>query len=133
MTTLASPRFLRAVLWFDAASCAGSAAVHLFGAGLLAPLLGLPAGLLVASGLVLCVCSASAAWIASRDPLPRGPILALSLANWAWVAGCLALLFTGAAGTTLGQFYLVVQAVAVAVLAELQWFGARRPAAAALA
>lgn len=133
MSTLATPRFLRAVLWFDAVSCAASAALHLFGAGLLAHLLGLPAGLLVASGLVLCACAAGAAWIATREPLPRAPIVALSLANWAWVAGCLGLLFTGAAGTTLGQVYLVLQAVAVAVLAELQWFGARRPTAAALA
>jgi hypothetical protein len=133
MSTLASARFLRTVLWADAVSCAASAALHLFGAGLLAHLLGLSSGLLLASGLALCAYAAFAAWIATREPLPRGPVLALSLANWAWVAGCLALLFTGAAGTTLGQIYLVVQVVAVAVLAELQWFGVRRPTAGVLA
>lgn len=133
MSTLASPRFLRSVLWADAASGVASGALHLFGAGLLAHLLGLSMGLLVASGAALCGYAVFAGWIASRDVLPRGAVLALSLANWAWVAGCLALLFTGAASTTLGQVYLVGQAVAVAVLAELQWFGARRPAGAALA
>ena len=126
MSIFASPRFLRSVLWADAASGAATALLQLTAGGALASLLGLPAGLLVASGLALLVYVAGAAYLASCEPVPRGPVWALVLGNWAWVAGCLALLFTGAAGTTLGQAYLVVQAVAVAALAELQWMGLRR-------
>jgi hypothetical protein len=126
MTVLASPRFLRTVLWADALSAAASAFLQLAGAALLAPLLGLSPTLLLASGALLVPFALAATWMATRDVLPRGAIQALAIANLAWAAGCLALLFTGAAGTTLGQVYLVMQAVAVALLAELQWFGVRR-------
>jgi hypothetical protein len=126
MTILTSPRFLRTVLWADAASAACCAVLQLAGAALLAPLLGLSSTLLLASGLALLPFVAASLWLARRDPHPRAGVQALALANAAWAAGCLALLFTGGAGTVLGQLYLLVQAVAVAVLAELQWFGVRR-------
>lgn len=126
MSIFASPRFLRTVLWADAASGAGTALLQLTAAGALASLLGLPAQLLVASGLVLLVYVAGAAYLANCDPVPRGPVWALIVGNWAWVAGCVALLVAGAASTAPGQAYLVVQAVAVAALAELQWMGLRR-------
>lgn len=126
MSIFASPRFLRTVLWADAASGAGTALLQLTATSLLASLLGLPSGLLVASGLALVVYVAGAAYLANCVPVPRGPVWALIIGNWAWVAGCLALLVTGVPGTVLGQAYLMVQAVAVAALAELQWMGLRR-------
>lgn len=126
MSIFASPRFLRSVLWADAASGAATALLQLTAANALAALLGLSSGLLVASGLALVVYVAGAAYLASCNPVPRGPVWALIIGNWAWVAGCVALLMTGAAGTALGQAYLVVQAIAVALLAELQWMSLRR-------
>jgi hypothetical protein len=126
MSIFASPRFLRSVLWADAASGAATALLQLTAANALAALLGLSSGLLVASGLALVVYVAGAAYLASCNPVPRGPVWALIIGNWAWVAGCVALLMTGAAGTAPGQAYLAVQAIAVAVLAELQWMSLRR-------
>lgn len=133
MTIFHSPRFLRAVLALDALSGAGTAVLQLTLAGWLSHLLGLPALLLFASGAALWLFVAAAAWLAAHQAPPVAGVRGLALANGAWVAGCLWLLFTGAAGTLAGQAYLVIQAVAVGVLAELQWMGARRKAVAAWA
>ena len=126
MSIFASPRFLRHVLIADAASGALTSLLHLTAGGALAPLLGLPHGLIVASGLALVLFVAGAAYLASCDPVPRGGVRLLVAGNWAWVGGCLVLLALGVPATPLGQAYVVMQAVAVAVLAELQWFGLRR-------
>jgi len=124
MNFLSSPRILRTVLWLDAASAAACGALQLAGAGWLASLLGLSDGLLRASGLVLLAVAACAAVLARR-PAPAG-VRALALVNGAWVLGCLGLLVAGGAGTVLGQLYVLLQLMAVAVLAELEWFVLRR-------
>jgi hypothetical protein len=126
MTIFASPRFLRAVLLADAASGAASAALHLAAGSLLAQWLGLPHELLLASGALLVGYVLLASWLASRQPVARGAVWVLIIGNWIWALACLGLLLSGAAGTTLGQAYLVMQAIAVAVLAELEWLGLRR-------
>lgn len=121
-----SPRFLRCVLLADAVSGGATSLLQLTAAAVLSSLLGLPQGLLVASGLLLLAYVAGAAYLAQCDPMPRGPVWALIVANWAWVAGCLALLFGGTPATAYGQAYLAIQAAAVAALAELQWIALRR-------
>lgn len=125
MIQIASPRLLRAVLWADAVSCAGTALLQLLAAPALAEATGLSAGLLIASGLLLVGVVAFASYLASCDPIPRGPVWVLIAGNWAWVGACLALLLDGAAGTAVGQAYLIMQIVAVAVIAELEWIGLR--------
>ena len=117
MSIFASPRFLRQGLAADAASGAVTSLVHLLGAGALAPLLGLPQGLIVASGLALVLFVAGAAYLATCEPVPRSGVRLIVACNWAWVGGCLVLLATGAATTSLGHAYLVVQAV-VGLLVE---------------
>ncbi|HEY8355841.1 MAG TPA: hypothetical protein VIL30_00160 [Ramlibacter sp.] len=129
MTFALTPRLLRAVLWADAASGAATALLHLAVPDVLGPALGLSPWLLTASGAALIGYVALAASLASRAAPPRGGVLALAFANIGWAIGCLALLFAGAAGTGLGQAYLVVQAVAVGVLGEVQWLAVRRPPA----
>jgi hypothetical protein len=118
-----SPAVLRAVLWADAASGAATAVLQLSMTDALAQWLGLP---LLASGAVLWLFVALAASLASRPLVPPAGLKLLVIGNWAWVAGCVVLLLAGTAGTTLGQAYLVLQAVAVAVLAELQWLALKR-------
>ncbi|MCW5653210.1 hypothetical protein [Hydrogenophaga sp.] len=131
---LTSPAGLRRVLWADALSGTGSAALHLLFAGSLASLLGLPAGLLLASGAVLLVYVALAGSLALQVTPSRTALVLLALGNFAWVAACLALLFGGLVSPTpLGQAYIVVQAVAVLVLAELQWMALRRAGTRSLA
>lgn len=126
MNLIASPRFLPAVLWADAASAAGTGALHAAGASLLAPVLGLPQGLLSASGWGLFAVAAFAAWLARSRPIPRAGVLLLVAGNLAWVLGCLELLATGAAATPLGQAWLALLAAAVGALAVLEWVGLRR-------
>ena len=126
MSVFASPRFLRNVLWADAFSGAASSALHLAAAGVLSSLLGISTGLLWASGVALVVYVALAAYLATCEPIPRGAVWLLIVGNWAWALGCVVLLLSGAATTPLGQAYLVMQAVAVAALAELEWMGVRR-------
>jgi hypothetical protein len=127
MSIFAAPKFLRNVLWADAAAGAGSSLLHLLAAGLLAELLGLPHGILVMSGAGLLVYVAVATYLAVCDPIPRAGVSALIAANWAWVGGCaVVFLMNASALTALGQAYLVMHALAVAALAELEWFGLRR-------
>lgn len=127
MSVLTSPKFLRYVLWTDAGSSAAASLMHLTAAGALAELLGLPATLLMGSGLLLLVYMALAGYLASCDPVPRPLGWVLVVGNWAWAAVCLVLLLEGAlAPTLLGKAYLVVQVVAPAFLGSLQWAGLRR-------
>jgi hypothetical protein len=126
MSIFAAPRFLRNVLAADAAAGAASSLLHLLGAGLLAELFGLPYGVLVMSGALLMVYVAAAAYMAACDPIPRSLVSMLIAANWAWVGACAVVFFLHAGTmTALGQAYLVVHALAVAALAELEWFGLR--------
>jgi hypothetical protein len=59
--------------------------------------------------------------------MPRGWLWVLIVGNFAWALASLGLLLGSAvAPTLLGQAYLLVHVVSVALLAELQWFGVRR-------
>lgn len=127
MSLFDSPRFLRNVLWADAAAGAGSSLLHLLAAGALAELLGLPHAILVMSGAALVVYLAAAAYLAICDPTPRRGVGMLIAANWAWVGACAVIFMINVSALTpLGQAYLLVHALAVAALAELEWFGLRR-------
>jgi hypothetical protein len=123
----ASPLFLRRVLWLDAGTGVATGLLQVLLAAWLAPVLGLPEQLLVVSGWALFGYVALIAFIASRPFIAPGLVWLLIAANGIWVLGCLALLFGGlVAPTLLGQGFIAVQAVAVGLLMELQWFGVRR-------
>ena len=127
MSIFASPNLLRNVLWADAAAGAASSLLHLLASGMLASLLGLPPQVLALSGIALLVYVAGASYLAACDPVPRAGVKVLVAANWAWVGGCaVVFLMNAAALTPLGQAYVVVHALAVAALAELEWFALRR-------
>ena len=129
MPIFESPRFLRYVLFADAASCLSTGALQLAFTPQLADLLRLPAGLLQATGLFLVAYAAVVAFVGARDPIPRGPVWLFVAGNFAWAAGCVALLAaTPLAPSALGQAWVIAQAVTVVVLAELQWAGLRRQA-----
>lgn len=127
----ASPRFLSRVMWVDAASCAATGALQVGLTDALARLTGLPAGLLLGSGLFLLAYAAAAAAMAGRATPPRTLIGLVVVGNFAWAAGCAALLASGLfAVTALGMAWVIAQAVTVVLLAEAQWMGLRasRPA-----
>ena len=133
MTLISSPRFLPAVLSIDAVSAGASGLLHVAAASALAGWLGLDARLVSASGLALFAVAALALWAARSKPVPRAAVYLLVAINAAWVVGCVELLLTAGGLTTLGQAFLVLQAVFVGALAQLEWMGVRRSRATAWA
>lgn len=124
---LSSPTVLRRVLAFDAISGAGTGVLHLLLASVLATWLGLPQALLQASGVAIFAFVLLAAWLARQATVPRGPLMVIVLLNVAWAIACAWLALGGAVQPTpLGVAYLLVQAVVVLVLAELEWMGWRQ-------
>lgn len=119
--------WLRPALWIDA-GFSGAAAVAM-GAGhaLLAPLLGLPEALLIGAALVCLAWAAALGALARRPHIARPLVWGAVLGNGAWVAASIALLVSGwVQPSTPGTAFLVAQAVAVGVFAELQWWAMRR-------
>lgn len=132
MSVFSSARFLPRVMGADAVSCAATGALQVAFTEAMARLTGLPAALLLGTGVFLLAYAAAAAWMASRPVPPRRLIGLVALGNLGWAAGCIALPASGAvAVTTPGLLWLAAQALTVLVLAELQWTGLRRTRAAA--
>jgi hypothetical protein len=112
---------LRLVLLLDGAASGALGLGLALGAGALAAPLGLPQGLLRGAGLALLPWAVLVLWLCLRTAPPRGAVKAVAAVNLLWVvASLLALLPYGGAATTLGIVFVVGQAIAVAVLAELQ-------------
>ena len=122
-----SPSVLRATVWFDASTGVLLGAAHLLLTAQLADGLGLPASLLMGTGVALLGYAALAIRIASVRSMSRGLLWVLIAGNVAWGLASLVLLLGSAVQPTLlGQGYLLVHVVSVALLAELQWMGVRR-------
>jgi hypothetical protein len=119
--------FLRRALLADAVF-SGVAAVGLaFGASAFAPLFQLPEALLRETGLFLIAYTALVGWLAARSSVPKVLVLVVIAGNAAWTLGSIALLFSGAvAPNLLGQVFIVAQAIATGVFAELQFIGLRK-------
>jgi hypothetical protein len=129
MLNVQSSSFLRRVLLADAFTCVMTGLLMLLGAGVLEPMLGLPATLLQNTGLVLLPIAGFIAFVGMRAQLSRRLVWVIIAGNAIWVLDSIALLMSGwVAPTTLGQAFIVVQAVAVAVFAELEYFGVRKSA-----
>jgi hypothetical protein len=93
----------------------------------LARLTGLPAPLLMGTGVFLLAYAAAAAFMATRRTPPRTLIGLVVVGNFGWAVACGALLMSGLfAVTALGMAWVLAQALCVVVLAELQWTGLRR-------
>src|SRR2546422_11702015 len=126
---ISSPNILRNVLRADALSCVACGLLQVVFTGQMAQLLGLPPALLAYTGEFLLVYAAAVAFVSMRDPLPRPLVWLLLAGNLGWAIACALLLLSGrVAPSMLGTAYVVVQALTVAVLAELQFFGLRRSA-----
>lgn len=123
--------FLRRVLLADAVLSSATGALLTFGSGTLSPLLGLPAPLLVVSGLVCLGFAALVGWLGLSSAAPRGLLWFVVAGNALWAIDSVLLLVTGWVDPTLlGIAFVLFQAAVVAVLAELQFVGLRRAAVA---
>jgi hypothetical protein len=120
------PLFHRAVL-LDLATGIPTAAVLLAGADALAPLLGLPATLLRGAGLVLLPFLLLLVATLRQARPHKFAAWSIIEINLFWVLGSFWLLLAGGyAPTATGSAVVVVQALAVLVLAALQFAGWRR-------
>jgi hypothetical protein len=121
--------FLRRALQIDALFSGVSALLLVFGAGLLAPLTNLPEGFLRNTGLVLVVFVLGVGYLASRDMMPKIAVWAVIAINAVWTIDSIALLASGwLSPNLLGQVFIVMQAIAVGVFAELEFIGLRKSA-----
>jgi hypothetical protein len=127
MMTVQSSPFLRRVLLADAFTCIATGLLMLLGAHSLESVLGLPAPFLQKTGLVLLPIAAFIGYVGTRASISRRLVWVVIAGNALWVLDSIALLMSGwVMPTALGQAFIVVQAVAVAVLAELEYIGLRR-------
>ncbi|GAA4109342.1 hypothetical protein ACFFTN_01945 [Aminobacter aganoensis] len=131
MSIVVTP-FLRKVLHADALISGAAGILMMLGAPLLSPLLGLPGELLFWAGLVLVPFVAMLVVLARRVTVSRLLMIDIIVINALWVVASFGLLISGlVAPNALGIAFVVAQALAVAVFAELQFIGIRRAAAAA--
>ena len=122
--------FLRNVLALDAIASGATGLLLIVGAGLLEDLLGLPLALMRAAGLILIPYVAFVAWVAIRETIARSAVWAIIATNAIWAVASVGLLVSGlVVPTSLGYAFVIAQAVVVALLAELQYAGLKRPAA----
>lgn len=119
--------FLNRALLADAIFSGVAAVALTLGAGPLAPLLNLPEVLLRETGLFLIAYTALVGWLAARPSVPKALVWLVIAGNAAWTLGSVALLFSGAVSPNLlGQVFVVAQAIATGVFAELQFIGLRK-------
>jgi len=124
--------FLRYALLADAVASGATGLLLIAGASLLEGLLGLPTALMREGGLVLVPYVAFVAWVGTRETISRTAVQAVIALNVLWVAGSALLLVSGhVTPTALGSAFVIAQAVAVGVFAELQFIGLRRTGTAA--
>ena len=127
MSSKSIPSFLRYVLWADALSCLACGLLQVVFTGTLQHWLGLPAAMLMATGQFLLIYGAAVAVLATRVRTPSAIIWMLIAGNSIWALACFAVLISDrVAMTLLGDVYAIIQAFAVAALAQLQYLGLRQ-------
>ena len=118
---------LRRALQADAIFSGTAAVVLTLGAGALAPLLNLPDTLLRETGLFLILYAALVGWLGMRQMMPKALVGLVIVGNAVWTLLSIALLFSGlVTPNLLGEVFVVAQAIATGVFAELQYVGLRR-------
>jgi hypothetical protein len=131
MSSQQASAFLRRALSLDAVASGATAIVLIAGAAPLEALLGLPSALMRGAGLVLVPYVAFVAFVATRASIEAAAVWAIIVSNVLWAAASVLVLLSGQiAPTPLGIAFVVLQAVVVALLGELQYLGLRRPTAA---
>lgn len=129
MTFVQHPNFLRAVLFADAATCVATGTLLACGAVWLAAWTQLPAELLRYAGISLFPIAAFILLVASRARPPTAGVWLVIIGNVGWVLASLGLLaMEGIAPNGLGYGFVIAQAAAVALLAELEFMGLSRSA-----
>lgn len=121
--------FLRRVLIADGAISGATAPLLLLGAPLLERMLGVPESLLRYAGVSLIPFAVYVVYLSRREYLSRGSVWGVIALNLAWAVGSVLLVFSVEASRA-GAVFILAQAIAVAVFAEMQYVGLRRSVAA---
>lgn len=123
--------FLRNALYLDAAASGVIAIALIAGSGLVAAITGLPVAFLTVIGIALVPFVALVLWTARQAPPADAAVKTVIALNVAWVIASVAVLLAQVfAPSALGYGFIIVQAVAVGLFAELQFIGLRRSRAA---
>jgi hypothetical protein len=118
---------LRRALQLDAAASGLLGIVLAAASGPVGRLFDLPASVLLGTGLVLVVWAAVVGWLGTRAEVPRRGAVAVIVLNLLWAIDSVVLLVTGwIEPNGLGLAFVLAQAAAVLVFAELQYAGLRR-------
>jgi hypothetical protein len=127
MSHATSSSFLRRALVVDAAISGATGLLMIAAAGVLEGLLNVPATVLRYAGISLVPFVAYLIYLTKRAELTRGSIWFVITANAAWVIGSVLLLLSDEIQpNALGYAFVIVQAIAVAGFAEMQYVGLRR-------
>ncbi|MEO9341096.1 hypothetical protein ABFT80_27270 [Mesorhizobium sp. SB112] len=125
--TIQNTPFLRNTLIADAGVGLAAAALTIFGASFLSPLLNLPQGLIFWAGVALLPVAALLIAAARRSEIPRFWLREIVFINVAWVIASFGILIAGLVQpNALGIAFIVAQALAVGLFAELQYIALRR-------
>ncbi|GIJ46293.1 hypothetical protein Val02_31790 [Virgisporangium aliadipatigenens] len=118
---------IRLALRLDALASGGVGLALLLAAPVLDGPLGLSAGTQRVLGLFLALWAPLLLALAGRPSIRPGPVWAVLVVNVLWVLETVVALVAGVFPLTgLGVAFMIVQAVTVLVLVELQWIGLRR-------
>jgi hypothetical protein len=132
MMTLNSAATLRLLLALDAAVSGATGIAMIAAADVLEPLFNVPAVVMRSAGAMLLPFAAMVFFFSRPAQLTPSRAWAVVALNVAWVVASVLALVTGwIQPTTRGLVFVLFQAVVVAALAELQFTGLRRSAAAA--
>lgn len=119
--------FLRRAIQADALVSGTMALLLVASAGVLAPLLNLPEAFLRSTGFVLMVYVALVGFLGTRSMMSKAAVWAVIAVNAVWTVDSIALLISGwVSPNLLGQAFIVMQAIAVGIFAELQFIGLRK-------
>ena len=134
MSSIRPSSLLRYALLGDALASGATGLLASAGAGLLAPVLGLPEPLLRYAGLALLPYASIVAVLGTRTSVSRGAVWAVVVINALWTLDSVLLLASGwVAPTTLGAAFVVAQGLVVAAFAAAQARGLGSNAPAKLA
>jgi hypothetical protein len=131
MNTFISSIDVRRLLMADAVISGTTGLAMIAAAGLVEPLLNIPAPWLRTAGAALLPFAAMVWYFSRPSQLTRAKAWTVIVLNVSWVAASVLVLLGGVLEpSTLGIAFVVFQAVVVAALAELQVVGLRRSSAA---
>ena len=127
MTTVRPHSLLRTALLVDAAGSGALALLQLLATDTLAPLLGVPAPVLLGTGLFFVAYVTLLVLMARAAQLPVALVWLVVVGNAGWAVGCVGAMLSGwLQPSAAGVGYLLFQAVAVLLFATLQRMGLAR-------